>query len=258
MRGDESLLKSIDFDFVADIYDAYVAVDFDIEFFNKYAKAAKGKRLELMCGTGRVSVPLLKKGITLTCVDYSEEMLKVLERKTTELSNKPRIVCQDVCELNLEEKYELIYIPFNSFSEITDSEKQKTALDRIFHHLSDDGIFICTLYNPCYRIKTADGQFRVLGRFPLEQEKSLVVSYYNQYDAKTQSVTGMQFYEIYNSSNVLTDKRFLEIHFSLISKEAFGIMALESGFAVEEVFGDYDFSQFTEESRFMNFVLNKR
>ena len=59
-------MKNIDFNFVADIYDAYVAVDFDIDFFNQYAKAAKGKRLELMCGTGRVSVPLLKKGIDST------------------------------------------------------------------------------------------------------------------------------------------------------------------------------------------------
>lgn len=251
-------MKNIDFNFVADIYDAYVPMDFDIEFFNKYAKAAKGKWLELMCGTGRVSIPLLKKGIELTCVDYSEEMLKVLEQKTIDLSNKPKIICQDVCALNLGEKYELICIPFNSFSEITDREKQKMALVRIFNHLSDDGLFICTLYNPSYRIKTADGQIHVLGRFPLYQENSLVVSYYNQYDDMTQSVKGMQFYEIYNSSNVLTGKRFLDIHFSLISQEAFEKMALESGFAIKEVFGDYNFSRFTEESMFMNFVLKKR
>lgn len=162
----ESPVKNIDFDFVADIYDAYVKVDFDIEFFNDYAKHSKGKILELMSGTGRVSIPLLNNGIELTCVDYSEEMLKVLERKAAGSGNRLKTVCQDVCELNLNEEYGLIFIPLNSFSEIADREKMKIALERIPNHLSDEGIFICTFYNPSFRIKTADGQYRVLGRFP--------------------------------------------------------------------------------------------
>ncbi len=250
-------MKNIDFDFVADIYDAYVAVGFDIGFFSKYAKEIKGKTLELMCGTGRVSIPLLNNGIDLTCLDYSQEMLRVLERKTIGLSNQPRIVCQDVCELKLDEEYELIYIPFNSFSEIVDRDKQKAALARIFDHLAQDALFICTLYNPCYRIKTADGLLRILGRFPMEPEESLVVSYYNHYDDKTEAVKGMQFYEIYDSKNVLIDKRFLDIHFSLLSRAAFEKMALESGFAMRDVYGDYDCAPFSEESIYMNFVLEK-
>jgi SAM-dependent methyltransferase len=251
-------MKNIDFNFVADIYDAYVNVDFDVDFFNRYTKEVNGKCLELMCGTGRVSVPLLNNGIALTCVDYSEEMLKVLERKIVGVDNKPRIVCQDVCELNLDEIYKLIFIPFNSFSEITIEKKQEIALSRISKHLADDGIFICTLYNPSYRVKTADGQFRVLGRFFLEPDKTLVVSYYNQYDAKTKTINGMQFYEIYDANNIMIDKRFLDINFSLIAREAFEIMALNNGFRVKEVFGDYSFSPYTESSMFMNLVLTKR
>jgi hypothetical protein len=53
--------KSIDFDLVADLYDAYVKTDLDIGF---YMDLCKGREqiLELMCGTGRVSLPLIRAG----------------------------------------------------------------------------------------------------------------------------------------------------------------------------------------------------
>ncbi|HWP96965.1 MAG TPA: hypothetical protein VN426_08940 [Syntrophomonadaceae bacterium] len=49
--------KTIEFDEVADIYDYYVTIDLDIQF---YLQELKGREeiLELMCGTGRVSIPL--------------------------------------------------------------------------------------------------------------------------------------------------------------------------------------------------------
>ena len=68
-----------DYDRVADIYDVYVASDLDIGFYLEEAGKVRGKVLELMCGTGRVSVRLLEAGVDLTCVDASEEMLARLK-----------------------------------------------------------------------------------------------------------------------------------------------------------------------------------
>lgn len=82
--------KNIDFGFVADIYDDYVNVSFDIPFYKELCKKYSGSILELMCGTGRISLPLINEGVNLTCVDYSKEMLDTFSRK---LSGKsvPRI-----------------------------------------------------------------------------------------------------------------------------------------------------------------------
>lgn len=250
-------MKSIDFSFVADLYDTYVTVDFDVDFYKKLLEACRGKCLELMCGTGRVSIPLLKQNANLVCVDYSEEMLSVFKKKAEVLGIAPKIVCQDVCDLNLSEKYELIFIPFNSFSEICDVKRQETALTKIYEHLSDGGTFVCTLYNPEYRIKTADGQLRFLGKFQIDRSKSLIVSYYNRFDDKTKNITGIQFYEIYDLNNKLFDKRFIDICFSLISKDDFIRMAENTGFKAKDIYGDYSFSPFEETSQFMNFVLIK-
>lgn len=250
-------MKSIDFDFVADLYDAYVTVNFDIDFYRTLSKECKGQCLELMCGTGRVSLPLLKEGIDLTCVDYSDEMLNIFRKKAAALNIAPNLLCQDVCSLNLNDSYDLIFIPFNSFSEITDSKRQQAALDKVYNHLDNEGTFVCTLYNPEYRIKTADGLLRVLGRFQIDENKSLVVSYYNNFNEKTKNVTGIQFYEIYDKHNKLIDKRYLDICFSLIKKEDFIEMAVSAGFKIKDIFGDYNFSPFSEGSMFMNFILTK-
>ena len=73
-------MKNIDFGFVADLYDSYVNVSFDIPFYQSLCKGYHGNILELMCGTGRVSLPLIKDGVQLTCVDYSKEMLDVFSK----------------------------------------------------------------------------------------------------------------------------------------------------------------------------------
>ena len=257
-RIEGDIVENIEFSKVADLYDDYVNADFDLDFFRQLARKAKGDCLELMCGTGRVSVPLLKDGIRLTCVDYAEEMLQVLVRKTEGLESELDIICQDVCRLELGRRFKLIFIPFNSFSEITETDKQTEALLKIHDHLEDGGVFVCTLYHPAYRRKTADGMLRFVGSFKLPENRSLTVSYYNQYDEKTSLVSGRQFYEIYDEEDKMVFKRALDIKFSLIDRAVFLRMAEEAGFSAKEIYGDYDFSPFTEDSRFMIFLLVKK
>jgi len=248
--------KNIDFGFVADIYDDYVNVSFDIPFYKSLCRKYSGDILELMCGTGRVSIPLVDEGVSLTCVDYSREMLEVFERKLKD--RKVSLICQDVSELDIGKKFELIFIPFNSIAEITDREKRKKAITGIYEHLYDKGDFLVTLYNPDYRLKSADGNMKCMGSFDLSMNRTLTVTYYNSYDQASNLVYGTQFYEIYDYRNRLVDKRFLNIAFSLVSREELVDMCTEVGFKLVEIYGDYEFGAFDESSRFMNFLFTKQ
>jgi SAM-dependent methyltransferase len=247
--------KNIDFGCVADIYDYYTNVDFDVDFFKRLCKGHRNI-MELMCGTGRLSVPLINEGLTLTCVDYSEEMLDIFRNKVGEPENV-KIVCQDVCELSLEEEYDLILIPSNSIAEIIDPEKRRKALSRIYHHLAPGGIFFCTLYNPGYRVRQADGTLRYLGKYVLDNNKTLVVTYYNVFSPTENIISGTQFYEIY-SSNKLQEKRCLDIRFSVITKEEICKMAREAGFTLRAIYGDYAPNHYDDNSTFMNLLFQKR
>ncbi len=88
-------------DRVADLYDAYVQLGLDVPFFLDAAREVRGEVLELMSGTGRVSLPLIEAGVRLTCVDYSAEMLKALELKPAARNVHAALHVQDVRALDL-------------------------------------------------------------------------------------------------------------------------------------------------------------
>jgi SAM-dependent methyltransferase len=124
----------IDYDRVADVYDLYVTSDLDVGFYVEEATKARGKVLELMCGTGRVSVPLLEAGVDLTCVDVSAGMLRHLEERLHAHKLDARVVRADIRHLDLggEEEFELALIPFHSFSELLTPRDQELAMRAVF------------------------------------------------------------------------------------------------------------------------------
>lgn len=251
--------QPINFDYVADIYDFYVNTDFDVKFFMNETKDVKGEILKLMCGTGRVSIPLLKAGRKMVCVDYSAEMLDVFRKKIAGMNYNVELINMDVTELNLNRKFNFIFLPFHSLSEIISKELQIKALVKISEHLNKDGVFICTLQNPVIRLKFADGTLRVLGKFDITDNRNMIISYMNRYDENTKLVSGFQFYEIFDANNKLIEKRFLEINFKPIFYEEFLEMTNDTDIEIINIYGDYEYSDFDEnKSGFMIFKLGKK
>ncbi len=250
--ADERIL----YDSVADIYDSYVLVDFDIPFWLSEAGSVGGNVLELTCGTGRVSIPLLKAGVNLTCVDYAPEMLSRFRRKLDEHHLTCPLICQDIAELSLPDRFDLIFIPFHSFAEITTEDKRRSALARISEHLTARGRFICTLQNPALRISTMDGSERLIGEFPLAVGEKLVVHSRLSFDQSTQLATGIQTYDRHSADGTVVDHRSLAMRFYLIYRHQFETLARDAGFAVVAVYGDYSLAPFEPQtSPFMIFKL---
>jgi len=244
------------YDYVADLYDIYVPATFDIDFFITETKKTSGEVLELMSGTGRVSIPLIEAGVKLTCVDLSGELNAVLERKLQQSGLRADVFKMDVCKLELPKKFGMVIIPFHSFAHITSPDDQRKALACIQQHLLPGGTFICTLGNPKLRQKAVDGQLRLFRTYSLpETNGSLllwIVENHNDNDEKI--VEAMQFYEEYDAKGVLRSKRLMELHFRLSPKDEFEENAKEAGFRIKSLYGDYAYSEFTEESPFMIWI----
>jgi len=117
--------KSINYDQIAELYDLHVRDDFDVTFYIQEANQASGAVLELMAGTGRVSLPLVAAGVKLTCLDYSQSLLSILSNKLRAKGLKANICHEDVRDFDLGKVYQLIFIAFNAFSEICDVEDQR-------------------------------------------------------------------------------------------------------------------------------------
>ena len=115
----------------AHLYDIYVNVDVDVQFFVDRATENSGPVLELMAGTGRVSKHLANANPDLTCVDVSRQMVEVLMKKFVGAGRAPKAICADVRSLPLDCRFELALIPFNSFSELTSRRDREQTLAEI-------------------------------------------------------------------------------------------------------------------------------
>jgi SAM-dependent methyltransferase len=249
----------IDYDGVADVYDLYVTFDLDVCFYVDEAGKVGGKILELMCGTGRISVPLLEAGVDLTCVDASEGMLARLKERLRARKLQARVVRADVRYLDLgEEEYELALIPFQSFSELVSPRDQELALRAIYACLKEGGRLICPLHNPAIRARSADGALRLNGSFPTAEGGLLVVSGFETLDEDSGVVDRVQLYEFFDASNNLRAKRVLPMRFALLIRSEFAELANAAGLVPVALYGDYHRGEYLEESSpFMIWILEK-
>ncbi len=231
----------IDYDSIAEIYDLYVRADYDVPFFVSEIQRVKGAILELMAGTGRLSLPLIEAGAKLTCVDGSQGMLEILSKKLVQQGLHADLYCMDVCRLDLPSRFELAILPFQAFMEITREEDQKAALKSVHACLAPGGRFICTLHNPAVRRAQVDGVLRIVGRFP-SGDDALVVS---GFETGGQPVVNrLQFFELFGPDGRLLWKRLLPMEFAFVEKDAFERMAREAGFRVTQLYGSYDRAPF--------------
>lgn len=234
-------MPSIDYDSVAELYDLYVTADYDVPFFLSEVRSVQGPILELMAGTGRLSLPLIEAGAALTCVDSSQGMLDILERKLAARGLHAEVRCQDVCRLDLPIRYDLVLLPFQAFMEIVREEDQRAALESVFEILAPGGRFLCTLHNPAIRRAQVDGLLRLVGSFPVE-DGTLVVSGFEQGGRPV--VSRLQFFELFGPDGRMRWKRLLPMEFAFVEKEAFERMAREAGFSVVQLYGSYDRAPF--------------
>lgn len=249
-------MPSLDYDQIADLYDTYVTTDLDVPFYLEQSRGCH-QVLELMSGTGRVSLPLLEAGVSLTCVDSSPAMLARLREKVEAKGFHANIREMDVCRLDLQSRFDLIILPFHSFAEITGPESQLEALLAIRKHLQRDGRFVCPLHNAPARLKLINGVKTVRGKFPVGNSgQTLILSSVETHDDIPGLVRGTQFYDIYDKDDQLLQHRDVDVCFYLHTAGSFEGLVREAGYQAEALYGDYDCRPFrAEASPFMIWVL---
>jgi SAM-dependent methyltransferase len=248
---------AMDYSQLAQLYDTYASFTFDIPFYLNEARQQSGQILELMSGTGRVSLPLIESGFQLTCVDSSPQMLQVLRDKLAAQKLTASVLEMDVRELDLGKSYDLIFIPFNSFSELVSPTDQMKTLSGVKQHLSPGGRFICTLHNPAIRLRQVDGQLRLWSSNPLpDRSGKLVLWGAEKYQSESGVVSGIQLFETYDAQGLFQSRRMAEIQFAVIEKETFEQLILSAGFAVAALYGDYAYIEYSPSlSPYMIYIL---
>ena len=124
----------------------------DVNCFVQAAKESGGPVLEAGCGTGRVLIPTARAGILITGLDLSPHMLAVcrekLKTEPPEVQARVRLVQGDMRRFELGQTFQLVTLPFRPFQHLTTVEEQLACLGCIHRHLAEDGKMILDIFNP--------------------------------------------------------------------------------------------------------------
>ncbi|MCB2289608.1 class I SAM-dependent methyltransferase [Clostridium sp. CS001] len=147
----------------AQIYDELINSDIDykawasnILFICKENNIDMENYLDLACGTGNLTVQIASEFKNAFAVDLSPEMLSQAEMKIRNAQIKVRLVCQDICELNLNNDFNLITCCLDSSNYILEKENFKKYLVGVYSLLKKDGLFIFDI-NSYYKLTTILG-----------------------------------------------------------------------------------------------------
>lgn len=100
----------------ANIYDGLNTFLSDLQFYKKWLpKNKEAEILELCCGTGRLTIPIAKDGYSICGVDYTPSMLEQAKMKAIEAELVIDFIEADIRMLDLQEKFDLIFIPFGNY-----------------------------------------------------------------------------------------------------------------------------------------------
>ena len=197
--------------------------------------AGGGRALELAVGTGRVAVPLARRGVPVVGIELSTAMVDQLRTKVDE--DTVPVVVGDMASAQAPGDYTLVYLVFNTISNLLTQAEQVACFRNAARHLGPGGRFVIELWVPELR-KLPPGQSATVW-----QSDSGYIGL-DTYDTLRQHVVSHHFH--------FDDSRQAQLFRSphrYIWPAELDLMAQLAGFELESRHTDWDGATFTAESR---------
>lgn len=168
--------------------DYAATVEFYFRILDKEALKPR-TAVDLACGTGSVALLLASKGIQVTGVDMSEEMLCVASQKAMEQDLPVRFVCQKLQQLHLPRAVDLAVCALDSMDYITDPAECEEAICRVYRALNPGGCFIFDVNTP-EKLRAMDGQMFI------DEDDDVYCVWRGEFNGKTNICTyGMDLFQ---------------------------------------------------------------
>ena len=206
--------------------------------------AGSGAALELAIGTGRVGVALAARGVPVTGIELSEPMVRQLRRKVDEVALP--VVVGDMATTAVPGEFSLVYLVWNSISNLLTQQEQVECFRNAARHLSPGGRFVIELWVPPVR-RLPPGQLAV----PMSIDDGHLV--FDTYDLTTQQCTSHHYWREADGATRHGSGRF-----RYLWPAECDLMAQLAGMELEQRIADWDGSPFTSDSESHVSVWRKR
>ncbi len=155
VRSDSRMTRGPEFpgyDSEAEFYDlCWSSLAEDIEFYKKRI-GGPGRLLDLMCGTGRVTLAFARAGWTVVGIDESEGMLRLARSKLgaapEQVRRRVRFLQSDLTGFRAPGLFGAALIPVNSFPLILSRRARLQSLRNVHRHLARSGKLLMQVDTP--------------------------------------------------------------------------------------------------------------
>src|SRR5205085_5021900 len=186
-----------------------------------------GAALELAIGTGRIALPLARRGIRVHGIDLSTAMVARLKEKPG--ADAVGVTIGDFATTRVDGTFSLAYLVFNTINNLTTQDAQVAAFENASAHLEPGG---------CFVIEVGVPSRERLSVFDLSDMHVGV----DEYDVDTQRLVSHHF--------SLVDGQWerLSVPFRSVSPAELDLMARLAGMSLRERWSGWKREPFTAES----------
>ncbi len=197
------------------------------------------RALELAIGTGRIALPLRDKGVEVTGIDASEEMVSRMRSKPG--GEAIKVSMGDFGDVDVDDEFPLIYLVFNTIFGLLTQDRQVECFQNVAQHLEPGGRFVIDCFVPDV---TRFDQYNT--RMGVSNIKSVDEHMYEMtvYDPVTQQLST---HVVRRNADGTTVVLPVAVRFAWPSE--LDLMARLAGLELEDRFGWYDLRPFTEQSK---------
>jgi SAM-dependent methyltransferase len=198
------------------------------------ALAGGGAALEFAIGTGRVALPLARRGVPVRGIDLSEAMVARLREKID--GEDVDATIGDIASTRVEGTFSLVYLVFNTIGNLTSQDDQVACFQNAAQHLGPGGCFVIEVGVP-------DLQRLPPGETVRPFDVSDDHLGFDEYDVANQGLVSHHFWPEDGAW------RGSSIPFRYVWPAELDLMARLAGLRLRERWADWDRTPFTSESR---------
>jgi SAM-dependent methyltransferase len=235
-----------EYDPLANLYDLEYSHGYDVPFWLALAKREGDPVVEWGAGTGRIATPLAEAGFRVTAVELSERMVEEGRKK----GDKVEWVHGDMRSVKLERRYRLAVCAFNSFLCLLGVDDALASLRNAREHLEPGGLLgiEVSAFSP-EELAEEPGGPELRHDFTRELPDGRLDRFsISRYDAASQLLRMHLFYELYDASGELKERRAHDLTIRVVGRGELELMLRLAGFEVEAVYGGFEGEPFAAES----------
>jgi SAM-dependent methyltransferase len=206
-------------------------VDAAVEFLVELAKG--GPVLELGIGTGRIALPLSRRGIEVHGIDLSTAMVDQLRAKPG--AEAIDVTIGDFASTRVDTTFTLAYLVFNTIKNLTSQDEQVACFRNVADHLQPGGFFVIEVNVPNLQRLPPGETIRASTVSPTRLS-------FDQYDVATQQMSSHHYR--------LRDGRWerFSVPFRYVWPAELDLMGRLAGMNLRERWSDWSREPFTSDS----------